>query len=54
VLFEGAETTRAPQVVRSAPAETGVEIALASADRIGDRSVLLPGRSVTTLVWPIE
>jgi len=54
VLFEGAETTRAPQVVRSAPAETGVEIALDSADRIGDRSVLLPGRSVTTLVWPIE
>lgn len=54
VLFEGAEIASPPQMIRSAPAETGAEIALDSADRIGDRSVLLPGRSVTTLVWPIE
>lgn len=54
VLFEGAAIARPPEVIRSAPAETGVEIALDSADRIGDRTVLLPGRSVTTLVWPIE
>lgn len=54
VLFEGAEIASPPQVIRSAPAETGLELALDSADRIGDRTVLLPGRSVTTVVWSIE
>lgn len=54
ILFDDAAIAGPPQMIRSAPSETGVEIPVDSADRIGNRTVLLPGRSVTTLVWPSE
>jgi hypothetical protein len=38
-------------VVRSSETESGVELPPSSPERFADRAVLLPPRSVTTLVW---
>lgn len=42
----------APLFVRTSPAENGAEIPNESAERLGPRSFHLPGRSVSTIVWP--
>jgi O-glycosyl hydrolase len=52
-VFDGANLVGAPQVVRTSPLENGVEVPLDSADRFADRSLLLPARSVATLIWPL-
>jgi len=53
-VFEGGALTAAPQVIRSAENEYGVEVPEDSTDRFAWRSHLLPPRSVTTLVWPLD
>jgi hypothetical protein len=53
-VFEGAGFGGPPQVVRTSPTENGVEIAADSAERFADRSLLLPGRSVATLIWELR
>lgn len=53
-VFEGGRLTDAPRVIRSAEGAYGVEVPHDSTDRYAWRSHLLPARSVTTLVWPLE
>jgi glucosylceramidase len=53
-VFDGGDLTGSPRVIRSSETEHGVELPLDSNDRFADRSVLLPARSVTTLVWPSD
>jgi O-glycosyl hydrolase len=53
VYFDGAALRGSPQIVRTSPLENGVEIAQDSDDRFGNRSLLLPARSVATLSWSL-
>jgi O-glycosyl hydrolase len=52
--FDGAQLLDAPQVVRTSPLENGVERPAGSSDRFADRSLLLPARSVATLIWSLH
>ncbi len=40
------------RVIRTSPEQNGAELGPGSAERRGHRAVRLPGRSVTTIVWP--
>jgi hypothetical protein len=51
VVVEGGQLGDALRIVRSSPTESGVELSADSPERFGTRSVLLPARSVTTIVW---
>ena len=53
-VFDGAGFSGAPEVVRTSPLETGAAIAPDSIDRFGDRALLMPARSVPTLIWALE
>ena len=53
-VFDGAGFSGAPEVVRTSPLETGAAIAPDSLDRFGDRALLMPARSVATLIWTLE
>jgi glucosylceramidase len=50
-LADGARLGPALRVVRSSALEQGVELPPDSPHRFGERTVLLPPRSVTTVVW---
>lgn len=50
--FDGIAPPGPPRVVRTSASELGAEIPLDATDRFGDHALLLPARSVTTLVWP--
>lgn len=52
VHFPGPGPRGPARVVRTAPGEDGVELGPGSPDLRGPRAVRLPGRSVTTVVWP--
>lgn len=54
VYFDGGPLLGPPQVVRTSPLENGAEIQPDSNDRFGDRSLLLPARSVATLIWELS
>ena len=50
-VFDGARLTDAPEIVLTSPLGNGVEVPLDSADRFANRTLLLPARSVATLIW---
>jgi len=53
-VFDGAQLLDAPQIVRTSPLENGVDVPQDSADRFAHRSLLLPARSVATLIWALH
>jgi glucuronoarabinoxylan endo-1,4-beta-xylanase len=52
LVFQGAPLEGPPTVVRSSETEQGFELPADSPDRMTSRNVLVPARSVATLVWP--
>jgi len=52
-VFDGANLSGAPEVVRTSELESGIEVAPDSPDRFADRSLLMPAHSVATLIWTL-
>ena len=52
-VFSGANLSGAPEIVRTSELESGSELAPDSVDRFADRSLLMPARSVATLIWTL-
>jgi len=53
-VFNGADFSGAPEVVRTSELESGASVAPDSVDRFAYRSLLMPARSVATLVWTLD
>ncbi len=53
-VFNGANLSGAPEVVRTSLLESGAAVSPDSADRFADRSLLMPARSVATLIWSLD
>lgn len=51
-VVEGGELGDPPRFIRTSPGENGVEHPNESVERIGGRMLRLPGRSVSTAIWP--
>jgi len=52
-VFNGANLSGAPEVVRTSELESGASVSPDSPDRFADRSLLMPARSVATLIWTL-
>jgi O-glycosyl hydrolase len=53
-VFNGAGFGGAPEVVRTSELESGTAVSPESVDRLADRSLLMPARSVATLSWDLD
>jgi O-glycosyl hydrolase len=53
-VFKGANLSGAPEVVRTSQLESGASVSLDSFDRFADRALLMPARSVATLIWMLD